>query len=124
MHHVGVAPVRELRVQIDGLIHKISAWREAAAEHFTGLTPRQRQIMPLMLAGQPNKNIAADLGVSQRTVENHRAAIMKKTGSKSLVALARLALVASGKAAPDQMPESEGSELRRKANCARPVTTH
>lgn len=57
------------------------------------LTPRQRQIMELVLAGEPSKNIAADRGLSRRTVENHRAAIMKKTGSKSIPALARLAFV-------------------------------
>jgi len=51
--------------------------------------------MELVLAGHPSKNIAADLGISQRTVESHRAAIMKKTGSKSLPALARLALAAA-----------------------------
>ncbi len=73
---------------------KLSAWRENAANHIAGLTPRQRQIMELVLAGHPSKNIAADLGISQRTVENHRASIMKKTGSKSLPALARLALAA------------------------------
>jgi two-component system CheB/CheR fusion protein len=71
---------------------KLSAWRESAAKHIAGLTPRQREIMELVLAGHPSKNIAADLGISQRTVENHRAAIMKKTGSKSLPELARLAL--------------------------------
>jgi two-component system CheB/CheR fusion protein len=38
------------------------------------------------------KNIAADLCISQRTVENHRASIMHKAGAKSLVELARLAL--------------------------------
>jgi two-component system CheB/CheR fusion protein len=75
--------------------HKLVAWQEAAANHLAGLTPRQRQIMQMVLAGHPSKNIAADLGISQRTVENHRAAIMKKTGSKSLPALARLAMVAS-----------------------------
>ena len=53
---------------------KLSAWREDAANHIASLTPRQRQIMELVLAGHPNKNIAADLGISQRTVENHRAA--------------------------------------------------
>ena len=74
---------------------KLSAWREDAANHIAGLTPRQREIMALVLAGHPSKNIAADLGISQRTVENHRATIMKKTGSKSVPALARLALAAT-----------------------------
>jgi two-component system CheB/CheR fusion protein len=55
--------------------------------------------MDLVLAGHPSKNIAADLGISQRTVENHRAAIMKKTGSKSVPALARLAVAAEGRVA-------------------------
>jgi len=74
---------------------KLSTWRDEAASHMALLTRRQRQIMELVLLGQPNKNIAADLGISQRTVETHRAAIMKKTGSRSLPALARLALAAA-----------------------------
>ena len=73
---------------------KLSALREAAATRLAGLTARQRQIMELVLAGHPSKNIAADLGISQRTVENHRAAVMKKTGSHSLSALIRLVLAA------------------------------
>ena len=51
--------------------------------------------MAMVLEGHPNKNIAADLGISQRTVETHRAAIMRKTGTSSLPALARLALAAA-----------------------------
>jgi two-component system, chemotaxis family, CheB/CheR fusion protein len=74
---------------------KLVAWREDAAHHIAGLTRRQHQIMDMVLAGHPSKNIAADLGISQRTVENHRASIMKKTGSRSLPALARLALAAT-----------------------------
>ena len=73
---------------------KLSAWRDTAAIRVAGLTARQRQILDLVLAGHPSKNIAADLGISQRTVDNHRAAIMKKTGSKSLPALIRTALAA------------------------------
>ncbi len=73
---------------------KLSAWHAEAANHVATLTPRQRQIMDMVLAGHPSKNIAADLGISQRTVENHRASIMTKTGTKSLPALARLALAA------------------------------
>jgi two-component system CheB/CheR fusion protein len=74
---------------------KRTAWRQSAAHHIADLTPRQRQIMDLVLAGHPSKNIAADLGISQRTVENHRASIMKRTGSQSLPALARLAVTAA-----------------------------
>ena len=75
---------------------KRSAWREEAKMHVASLTPRQREIMTLVLAGHPSKNIATDIGISQRTVENHRASIMRKTGAKSLPALARLALAAAG----------------------------
>jgi len=72
-----------------------SAWHAAAAGSLAALTGRQRDVMAMVLAGHPSKNIAADLGISQRTVENHRAAIMHKTGTKSLPALARLALAAA-----------------------------
>jgi two-component system, chemotaxis family, CheB/CheR fusion protein len=74
--------------------HSRRDWQNEAARQISGLTGRQRQIMDLVLAGHPSKNIAADLGISQRTVENHRASIMQKTGAKSLPALARLAMAA------------------------------
>lgn len=79
-----------------------------AAGHLASLTPRQRQIMELVLSGHPSKNIAADLGISQRTVENHRASIMKKTGSRSLPALARLAVAAG--AAEHADPQDPGAK--------------
>lgn len=82
-------------VQQQQVLRTLLAARADAADCVAHLTPRQHQIMELVLAGHPSKNIAADLGVSQRTVENHRAAIMKKTGSKSLPALARVALAAA-----------------------------
>lgn len=83
------------------------ARREAAADQVSGLTVRQRQVMELVLAGHPNKNIAADLGLSQRTVENHRASVMRKTGTRSLPALARLVVAAtsdSGKSESSHLP--------------------
>ena len=73
----------------------VSACRQTAARQIADLTTRQRQVMDLVIAGHPSKNIAADLGISQRTVDNHRAAVMKKTGSKSLPALVRMALAAA-----------------------------
>lgn len=63
---------------------------------FAHLTARQREIMKLVVAGRPSKIIAADLGISRRTVESHRAAIMKKTGATSIPALAQLALLTAG----------------------------
>jgi len=74
--------------------------RSDAASHLARLTRRQLEIMHRVLAGEPSKNIAADLGISRRTVETHRAAIMKKTGAKSIPALARLALSGAASDAP------------------------
>lgn len=79
-----------LRRQLDELSKLLEAGKVAAAR-IAGLTPREREIMQRIVAGEPNKNIAVDLGISRRTVENHRASIMKKTGSQSVPALARLA---------------------------------
>jgi two-component system CheB/CheR fusion protein len=73
----------------------IEARQREAAQHIAGLTRRQREVMDRVLAGQPSKNIAADLGISRRTVENHRASIMLKTGAKSIPALVRLAVAAA-----------------------------
>lgn len=81
---------------------RLTAQQENAASHVACLTIRQQQILELVLAGQPSKNIAADLGISQRTVENHRASIMRKTGSRSLPALTRLAIAAAGFAGYDR----------------------
>lgn len=51
--------------------------------------------MDLVFAGHPSKNIVADLRVSQRTVESHRAQIMEKTGADSISALIRLGIAAA-----------------------------
>ena len=85
------------------------AWRDAAAGRLATLTARQREIMDMVLAGKANKNIAVDLRISQRTVENHRAAIMRRTGSNSIPALARLALAAAWKGGDEPLVENVAS---------------
>jgi DNA-binding NarL/FixJ family response regulator len=90
--------------QHNEVLSKLLGGAKDAANRIAGLTPRQREIMQRIVAGEPNKNIAVDLGISQRTVENHRASIMKKTGSKSLPALTRLALAIAWNGVPE--PES------------------
>jgi two-component system CheB/CheR fusion protein len=72
----------------------IDAVHEGAAGLVAGLTLRQREVMKMVLSGHPSKNIASDLGISQRTVENHRAAVMRRMKVHSLPELARLVMVA------------------------------
>jgi len=74
---------------------KLSVWRKSAAERIARLTPRERNVMDLVVQGRPNKIIADDLGISQRTVENHRAAVMKRTGVTSVPDLIRLVMAAA-----------------------------
>lgn len=64
--------------------------REIRARYET-LTPRETEVMELVVHGLANKVIAMDLGVSQRTVELHRARVMQKMAVRSLAALVRAA---------------------------------
>jgi two-component system response regulator FixJ len=58
------------------------------------LSPRERQVLEGLIAGQPNKNIAADLDISPRTVEIYRANVMTKMRASSLSELVRMVLLA------------------------------
>jgi two-component system, LuxR family, response regulator FixJ len=72
--------------------------RSALAQHarirerLESLTPREQEVLHLMVAGKPNKVMAAELGVSQRTVEIHRARVMEKSGANSLAQLVRMVM--------------------------------
>lgn len=56
------------------------------------LTPREREVMDLVVQGLPNKAVAVELSISARTVEIHRARVMEKMGAASLSDLVRMAL--------------------------------
>jgi two-component system CheB/CheR fusion protein len=62
---------------------------DAFQSRMAALTPRQKSVLDLVIAGQPSKNIAADLGISQRTVESHRAHIMRRMGVRTIPDLVR-----------------------------------
>jgi FixJ family two-component response regulator len=66
--------------------------RARIRERRDSLTPREREVLELVASGKPNKVMAADLRLSQRTVEIHRARVMEKMGATSLAQLVRMVL--------------------------------
>lgn len=68
------------------------AQHEAIRQRLATLTPREREVLVLMTRGKANKAMAGELGVSQRTIEIHRARVMEKTGADSLAHLVRMTM--------------------------------
>lgn len=66
--------------------------RQRILQHMDGLTAREREVMERVVAGAANKVIALDLGISQRTVEIHRANVMDKMSAKTLPELVSMVL--------------------------------
>ena len=65
-------------------------------ERIATLTPRETEVMQMVVDGNANKVIAIDLGVSERTVEIHRARVMEKMRASSLPELVKMVLESRG----------------------------
>ena len=87
---------QELLDAINAAIERSRAQRSEATlmddlrQRFAALTPREREIMALVILGRMNKQIAGELGVSEVTVKVHRGQIMRKMRAKSLPELVRM----------------------------------
>lgn len=66
----------------------------ATAAGLTALTPREREVMSLLVDGRQSKEIAHELGISRRTVDIHRGRLMRKMRARSIVDLIRMAIAA------------------------------
>ena len=75
--------------ELDRADHERGVARHALAN----LTERERQVMRLVVDGRTNKEAAAELGISEKTVEVHRARVMTKTGARTFSALVRLGVL-------------------------------
>ena len=83
--------IRQALARVDQ-VQESAARRAAAQARLAPLTHREREVLALVVDGSLNKQAAATLGISPRTIETHRANIMRKTNVASLPDLVRLAL--------------------------------
>jgi FixJ family two-component response regulator len=74
----------------DALEREARAQRRALRERFGALSAREREVLSHVMRGRLNKQMASDLGITERTVKLHRTAIMAKLGVRSVAALAQL----------------------------------
>jgi two-component system response regulator FixJ len=88
-----LAAIERARAARDAMSTKSQSRRDAE-RRIAALTPRERDVLRHLVTGSPNKIVAYELGISPRTVENHRARLMDKMQVASLAELVRLAIEA------------------------------
>jgi two-component system response regulator FixJ len=81
-------------LEIDRQSREVRVRREDARRRLASLSAREREVLSLVAAGKANKEIAAALGLSPKTVEVHRAHVMSKMAVDSLAELIRVAILA------------------------------
>jgi two-component system response regulator FixJ len=81
-------------LEIDRQSREVRVRREDARRRLASLSAREREVLTLVAAGKANKEIAAALGLSPKTVEVHRAHVMSKMAVDSLAELIQVAILA------------------------------
>ena len=84
----------EEALRVDAVRRVASNTRSVVSKRLSTLTPRERQVLDHVVAGRMNRQIAAELGIVERTIKIHRARVMRKMRAASLVELLRLASIA------------------------------
>ena len=84
-------------LSLDASRREKNALRAELVARLSTLTPREHEVMEMVTAGKSNKEIAAALGVSAKTVEAHRAKVMDKMQAGSLAELVRMAMLVQEK---------------------------
>lgn len=77
--------------ELDSRARQAQSEQRAVAQRLATLTPREHEVLRHVIAGQLNKQIAADLGTVEKTIKVHRARVMEKMGIRSVAELVRLA---------------------------------
>jgi DNA-binding CsgD family transcriptional regulator len=115
--------------RIDGLVEDITSRKQSeagaraaavAAAQVAMLSPRERQVLSHVVAGEANKVVARRLDISEKTVEKHRASLMKKMNVRNVADLVRVSMLA-GVVADELGNPPWGFALFRRRSCILPL---
>ena len=114
----------EEALRVDAAQRALWSSRHSASIRLGTLTPRERQVFEQVVAGRLNKQIAAELGIVEKTIKVHRARLMRKMNAASLVELVHLASLAgvdtwaaSPESAPQHVPNIQAEPEPEHSNC-------
>ena len=92
-------------LEVDKAIRNEAHWRNLILQYLGQLSRREEEVLRLLIQGKPNKVIAHDMSLSTKTIETHRAHIMRKLGVNSLAGLVWMALTSGEyQEIPDHLP--------------------